>query len=167
PLPEPVLVREAAANGGVHWSLLAGVAREESRWDPRALSAAGARGLVQLMPSTAVAVAVTSSLPKPSADDLFDPSLNLRLGATELGRLIETFGGRWAPAVAAYNAGEIQARLWLDQCGSNCTSALYLQNISVGSTRAYTAGVLSAAGNYGELYGSTGRRSSEPSLVSD
>jgi soluble lytic murein transglycosylase-like protein len=167
PLPEPVLVREAAANGGVHWSLLAGVAREESRWDPRALSAVGARGLVQLMPSTAVAVAVTSSLPKPSADDLFDPSLNLRLGATELGRLIETFGGRWAPAVAAYNAGEIQARLWLDQCGSNCTSALYLQNISFGSTRAYTAGVLSAAGNYGELYGSNGRPSSEPSLVSD
>jgi soluble lytic murein transglycosylase-like protein/tetratricopeptide (TPR) repeat protein len=153
PLPEPVLVREAAANGGVHWSLLAGVAREESMWDPRALSAVGARGLVQLMPSTAVAVAAASGLSKPSADDLFDPSLNLRLGATELGRLIETFGGRWAPAVAAYNAGEIQARLWLDQCGSECTSALYLQNISFGSTRAYTAGVLAAALSYGELYG--------------
>ena len=153
PLPEPVQVRKAAANGGVHWSLLAGVAREESRWDPRALSAAGARGLVQLMPSTAVAVAAASGLSRPSADDLFDPSLNLRLGATELGRLIETFGGRWAPAVAAYNAGEIQARLWLDQCGSDCTSALYLQNISFGSTRAYTAGVLAAALSYGELYG--------------
>jgi len=133
--------------------LLAGVAREESRWDPRALSAVGARGLVQLMPTTAIAVAATCDLPKPSADDLFDPGLNLRIGATELGRLIETFGGRWAPAVAAYNAGEIQARLWLDQCGSDCTSALYLQNISFGSTRAYTAGVLAAAFNYGELYG--------------
>ncbi len=153
PLPEPMLVRKAAANGGVHWSLLAGVAREESRWDPGALSAVGARGLVQLMPTTAIAVAATCDLPKPSADDLFDPSLNLRLGATELGRLIESFGGRWAPAVAAYNAGEVQARLWLDQCGSDCTSALYLQNISFGSTRAYTAGVLAAAFSYGELYG--------------
>jgi len=167
PLPEPVLVREAAAKGGVHWSLLAGVAREESRWDPRALSAVGARGLVQLMPSTAVTVAANSGLPRPSADDLFDPSLNLRLGATELGRLIETFGGRWAPAVAAYNAGEVQARLWLDQCGSKCTSALYLQNISFGSTRAYTAGVLSAAVSYSELFGNNGGRSYEPSLVSD
>jgi len=167
PLPEPVLVREAAANGRVHWSLLAGVAREESRWEPRALSAVGARGLVQLMPSTAVAVAANSGLPTPSADDLFDPSLNLRLGATELGRLVETFGGRWAPAVAAYNAGEVQARLWLDQCGSECTNALYLQNISFGSTRAYTAGVLSAAVSYGELYGDNGGPSVEPSLVSD
>ncbi len=167
PLPEPVLVREAAEKGGVHWSLLAGVAREESRWEPRALSAVGARGLVQLMPSTAVAVAANSGLSKPSADDLFDPSLNLRLGATELGRLIETFGGRWAPAVAAYNAGEVQARLWLDQCGSECTSALYLQNISFGSTRAYTAGVLSAAVSYSELYGDNGRPSREDPLVSD
>jgi soluble lytic murein transglycosylase-like protein/tetratricopeptide (TPR) repeat protein len=163
PLPEPVLVREAASNGGLHWSLLAGVAREESRWDPRALSAVGARGLLQLMPSTAVAVAAKLGLPRPSADDLFDPSLNLRLGATELGRLVETFGGRWAPAVAAYNAGEVQARLWLDQCGSECTSALYLQNIAFGSTRAYTAGVLSAAVSYGELYGSN----QEPSLFND
>ena len=167
PLPEPALVREAAAKGKVHWSLLAGVAREESRWEPRALSAVGARGLVQLMPSTAVAVAANSGLPRPSADDLFDPRLNLLLGASELGRLIETFGGRWAPAVAAYNAGEVQARLWLDQCGSECTSALYLQNISFGSTRAYTAGVLSAAVSYDELYGNNGNPSYGPSLVSD
>jgi soluble lytic murein transglycosylase len=167
PLPESALVREAAAKGGVHWSLLAGVAREESRWDPRALSAVGARGLVQLMPSTAVAVATNSGLPRPSADDLFDPSLNLRLGATELGRLIATFGDRWAPAVAAYNAGEVQARLWLDQCGSNCTSALYLQNISFASTRTYTAEVLSAAVSYSELYGDDGLPLYEKSLVSD
>jgi soluble lytic murein transglycosylase-like protein len=167
PLPEPVLVREAAADGGVHWSLLAGVAREESRWDPRALSAVGARGLVQLMPSTAVAVAAASGLSAPTADGLFDPSLNLRLGANELGRLIETFGGRWAPAVAAYNAGEVQAAHWLDQCGPKCTSALYLLNISFGSTRAYTAGVLAAAVSYSELYGDNGGPASEASLISD
>lgn len=157
PLPEPQLIRRAAEEGGVHWSLLAGVAREESRWDPGALSAAGARGLVQLMPATGAAVAEASGIPFESADDLFDPQLNLRLGAVELGRLIETFGGRWAPAVAAYNAGEVQARLWLDQCGPDCTNALYLMNISFSSTRAYTAGVLSAAVSYGELYGDNGK----------
>ena len=91
----------------------------------------------------------------------------LRLGATELGRLIETFGGRWAPAVAAYNAGEVQASLWLDQCGPDCTNALYLLNISFGSTRAYTAGVLSAAVSYGELYNDNGDPLAEPPLVSD
>jgi soluble lytic murein transglycosylase len=167
PLPEPGLVREAAAAGSVHWSLLAGVAREESRWDPHALSAVGARGLVQLMPSTAVAVATSSGQPLPTADGLFDPSLNLRLGAIELGRLIDTFGGRWAPAVAAYNAGEVQARHWLDQCGPDCTNTLYLLNISFGSTRAYTAAVLAAAASYEELYGNNGDPFREATLVSD
>jgi tetratricopeptide (TPR) repeat protein len=163
PLPEPARVRQAAKSGGIHWSLLAGVAREESRWDPHALSAVGARGLVQLMPSTAVAVAEASGLPEPSADGLFEPELNLRLGAIELGRLIDVFGGRWAPAVAAYNAGEKQAKLWLEQCGPDCTSALYLLNISFSSTRSYTAGVLAAATNYKELYGNGG----SPASIND
>ena len=101
PLPDPQLVRQASREGGVDWSLLAGVAREESRWDPMALSVVGARGLVQLMPAPAVAVAEASGLPAPTPDDLFEPRLNLRLGATELGRLVTAFGGRWAPAVAA------------------------------------------------------------------
>jgi len=151
-LPEPDLVRSSAASGRVDWSLLAAVAREESRWDVRALSAVGARGLVQLMPATAVSVAARIGLPESMAGDLFDPRVNLKLGAAELGRLVDVFGGRRAPAIAAYNAGEIQAKLWLDQCGPGCTDALYLLNISFRSTRSYTAGVMAAAANYAELY---------------
>jgi tetratricopeptide (TPR) repeat protein len=158
PLPYPALVTQVAREAGVNWSLLAGVAREESRWDPRALSVAGARGLVQLMPATAVAVAEAFGLPAPLPDELFDPQLNLRLGATELGRLVEVFDGRWAPAVAAYNAGEAQAREWLQQCGSDCTDTLYILNVSFSATRTYTAGVLSAAKSYRELYGDEGPR---------
>ncbi len=153
PLPEPQLVRAAAARGGIDWSLLAAVAREESRWDPGAVSAVGARGLVQLMPSTAAAVADRIGLAKPSGDDLFDPEISLELGAAEIGRLLEVFGGRLGPVVAAYNAGEIQAKLWLDQCGPDCNAALYLLNISFSATRAYTADVLAAAASYADLYG--------------
>jgi len=151
-LPEPDLVRSFAAAGKVDWSLLAAVAREESGWDEHALSAVGARGLVQLMPATAVSVAERIGRPEPTAKDLFDPSVNLELGSAELGRLVEVFGGRRAPAIAAYNAGEAQAKLWLDQCGQGCTDALYLLNISFRATRAYTAGVMAAATNYAELY---------------
>jgi soluble lytic murein transglycosylase len=151
-LPEPDLVRAFAAAAKVDWSLLAAVAREESGWDERALSAVGARGLVQLMPATAVSVAERIGRPEPAAEDLFDPRVNLELGAAELGRLLEVFGGRRAPAIAAYNAGEMQAELWLDQCGPGCTDALYLLNISFGATRSYTAGVMAAAINYAELY---------------
>jgi len=151
-LPEPELVRSSAASGRVDWSLLAAVAREESRWDAGALSVVGARGLVQLMPATAVSVAARVGRPEPTGEDLFDPRVNLELGAAELGRLVEVFAGRRAPAIAAYNAGEMQAKLWLDQCGPGCTDALYLLNISFKSTRSYSAGVMAAATNYAELY---------------
>ena len=152
PCPEPKLVQSSAAAAKIDWSLLAAVVREESRWDPHALSVVGARGLVQLMPATAVAVAARVGAPEPMRDDLFNSRLNLELGAVELARLTKVFGGRRAPAIAAYNAGEAQAKLWLVQCGAGCTDALYLMNISFANTRTYTADVLSAATIYAELY---------------
>jgi soluble lytic murein transglycosylase-like protein len=167
PLPDPQLVRAAAASGGIDWSLLAAVAREESRWDPRAVSAVGARGLVQLMPATAAAVAERIGRAKPSGDDLFDPKTSLELGAAELARLLDVFGGRLGPVVAAYNAGEIQAQLWLDQCGADCDDALYLLNISFSATRAYTADVLAATVSYADLYGGTPVRSVTAEIVND
>ena len=162
PFPEPDLVRSSSAAAKIDWSLLAAVAREESRWDPHALSAVGARGLVQLMPATATAVAARAGAPEPTRDDLFDPVVNLELGAIELGRLVEVFGGRKAPAIAAYNAGELQAKRWLEQCGAGCTDAMYLMNISFATTRTYTADVLSAATVYAELYPASDRISSLP-----
>jgi len=153
PLPDPLGVARAAAGGGISWPLLAAVAREESRWDPKAVSVVGARGLVQLMPATASAVAEALGEEPPTPDDLFDPETSLRLGAAELARLLVVFDGRWAPAVAAYNAGEAQARLWWDQCGVSCSDSLYLTNISFTATRVYTTDVLDAAQMYVELYG--------------
>ncbi|HSO21448.1 MAG TPA: transglycosylase SLT domain-containing protein [Chondromyces sp.] len=151
PIPDAAMLRQAAAAGSVDWSLLAGVAREESRWDPEVVSVVGARGLVQLMPATAVAIAARTGAAPPSVDDLFDPNTNLGLGAAELGRLLELFDGRRAPAVAAYNAGEVQAGIWLEQCGGVCPDARYVANISFAATRAYTAAVLAAADAYAAL----------------
>lgn len=152
PLPYQLQVRTAATAGGVDWSLLAAVAREESRWNPRALSVVGARGLVQLMPATARTVAARLGVAPPSPDDLFDPPTSLMLGAAELGRLVAAFEGRYAPAVAAYNAGEHQARLWLAQCGTPCGDDLFVANISFSATRNYTATVLAGASIYSNLY---------------
>jgi len=153
PLPNREEVTRAARASGVDWSLLAAVAREESRWNPRALSAAGARGLVQLMPATAVTVADRLGMPPPTPDVLFDPRTSLTLGAAELSRLLAEFGGHHAPAIAAYNAGEHQARLWLQQCGSDCPDDLYVANISFSATRIYTSTVLAGASTYSDLYG--------------
>jgi len=117
PLPRSKEVWQAAVASRVPWSLLAALAREESRWEPRAVSRVGARGLMQLMPGTASDVAKRLGQPPPTAEELFDPGLSLDLGAAEMRRLMDVFSGRWAPAIAAYNAGEAQAVLWLEQCG--------------------------------------------------
>ncbi len=153
PLPYPELVRRAAARHGVPWPLLAALAREESRWSPVAVSAVGARGLVQLLPETATAVARRLQRPQPAATDLFDPAVSLDLGAAEVARLLAEYDGRWAPAVAAYNAGEAQATMWLADCGDDCSPARYVATIAFAVTRDYTSHVVAGAGVYARLYG--------------
>lgn len=165
PLPGRAGVEAAARRGGVPWPLLAAVARSESRWNPEVVSKVGARGLLQLMPATAAAVGAANGRPDIAPDELFDPAVSLELGAAELGRLLERFGGNRAAAVAAYNAGEAQAALWLDQCGPVCTEARFLAHVSFSVTRGYTEEVLAAAAAYHELYGPgglSGRSGSPP-----
>jgi tetratricopeptide (TPR) repeat protein len=153
PLPFSTTVARAASMHDLPWSLLAGVAREESRWNPDVVSKVGARGLMQLMPATAVATGVANGRPQIEPDDLFEPFISLDLGAAELGRLLAVFDGNRAAAVAAYNAGEAQARLWLNQCGEECSEARFLAHVSFSVTRGYTEAVLGAAAVYQELYG--------------
>ncbi len=118
PLPFESTVCRAAERHDLPWSLLAGVAREESRWNPNVVSKVGARGLMQLMPATAIATGAANGRPEIEPDDLFEPLISLDLGAAELGRSARgSSSGNRAAAVAAYNAGEAQAQLWLDQCG--------------------------------------------------
>lgn len=87
--------RAAAHETGLPLSLLAAVAWEESRMDPNALSRAGARGLLQIMPHTARALALEGNSPR----------ANIRAGARYLRQLIVRFGGDLELALAAYNAG--------------------------------------------------------------
>jgi soluble lytic murein transglycosylase-like protein len=152
PLPDEAVVRHSATKHDVPWSLLAGVAREESRWNPEVVSKVGARGLMQLMPATAVAAGAANGHPEVSPDDLFSPAISLDLGAAELGRLLDVFDGNRAAAVAAYNAGEAQARLWLDQCGAGCSEHRFLALVSFSVTRGYVEEVLASAVAYEELY---------------
>ncbi len=156
PLPFPGPVAEAAARYDVPWPLLAAVVREESRWKPDALSAVGARGLTQLMPGTARRAAGRLGLPEPDPDDLFRPLVGLRLGAAELAGLLRSFQGRTAPAVAAYNAGEAQARLWLGPPDQARGDAWYVAAIGFSATRSYTADVLTAQEAYRTIWPTIG-----------
>jgi soluble lytic murein transglycosylase-like protein len=87
--------RRASHETGLPLALLAAVAWEESRMDPQALSGMGARGLLQVMPGTAKALAIAVD----------NPRANIRAGARYLGQLLNRFDGNLELALAAYNAG--------------------------------------------------------------
>ena len=93
-----------------------GIVRQESSFDPRAKSSAGARGMMQLMPATASLMARKTGV-EYSPYMLDDPSYNVRLGSAYLQDLVEQFNGSYAMAAAGYNAGPGRPRQWVDFCG--------------------------------------------------
>lgn len=92
------------------------IARQESNFYPGARSSPGARGMMQLMPATARAVARRLGVPY---DDgrLYEAEYNMRLGAFHLGELIDMYGGSYVMAAAGYNAGPGRPPTWAGDCG--------------------------------------------------
>ncbi|MGY8959002.1 MAG: lytic transglycosylase domain-containing protein [Alphaproteobacteria bacterium] len=93
------------------------IVRQESAFDPKAVSHAGARGLMQLMPATARAVARTLKIRHSTRRLTSDPRHNVNLGASYINGLIEDFDGSLVLALAAYNAGPHRVRRWLRENG--------------------------------------------------
>ena len=150
------VVRFAPA-AGVPPDLLQALMREESALDPAVVSSAGAVGLTQLMVRTAAQTAKRLALPAPSAADLTDPRLNIRLGASYLGDLLKRFGGSAPLALAAYNAGEGNARAWWRSRGALPLDE-FVEEIPIQETRGYVKRVLRSYSAYRMLYGRDGER---------
>jgi soluble lytic murein transglycosylase len=152
PWPHRRAVEEEAAEFGIDPFLLAGLVRQESTFDPEALSPAGARGLAQLMLGTARQTAR-------GLDVAFAPSwitvpdLNLHLGAAHLADLLRRYDGRVEAALAAYNAGSRPATRWLEQPEARDPDQ-YIELITYQQTRGYVRSVLRNRDLYRALYGS-------------
>ena len=109
-------------SGPVEPALALGLIRQESNFNTEALSPVGARGLMQLMPGTATAVAHRLGDPKVNLNALStDPAYNMRLGTAYLGGLLDQFGGAMPYAVAGYNAGPGRVADWLASNGDPAT----------------------------------------------
>jgi soluble lytic murein transglycosylase len=93
------------------------IIRQESQFEPEAVSRAGARGLMQLMPATARAVAKSDGQNAHSEARLFEPAYNVRLGRAYLASLIDDFNGSYVLAIAGYNAGPGRSREWMRNFG--------------------------------------------------
>jgi soluble lytic murein transglycosylase len=101
----------------VERALVYGLSRQESEFDPKAGSGAGAQGLMQLMPGTAKLVAKQYGLSYVPAKLTGDPTYNVKLGSAHLGDLIQEFGGSYVLTLAAYNAGPRRSRDWVEAHG--------------------------------------------------
>lgn len=133
-------------------ALLIAIARQESAFDPRARSSANARGLMQLLPSTATLVARRARLPEPDTAALYDPTTNTELGGHHLAWLLDEFSGSRPLAAAAYNAGERRVERWIrDHSGEPMD--VWIETIPFRETRNYVKNVLAFAQVYGQLLG--------------
>ncbi|MCL5047115.1 MAG: lytic transglycosylase domain-containing protein [Actinobacteria bacterium] len=113
PLPYRQIIEQRAAQFNLDPLLVAAVIRTESKFNPGAVSKKGARGLMQVMPSTGEWAADRLKIPGFSLDRLFDPDVNVWIGTWYLDRLRRDFGGDLVLALAAYNGGSGHVKDWL------------------------------------------------------
>lgn len=144
-------VSEAARHAGLDPFFVAAVVREESSYYPRAVSRAGARGLMQLMPATAQPMAENRGLAFRNGQLLDEPGANLQLGASFLAAQLREFGDPRL-ALAAYNAGPKRARQWWQGRKSDDVEA-WVEQIPYDETRQYVKRVMFSWEEYRRIYG--------------
>lgn len=136
--PYQGIAQEAASRYSVPVEFITAVMKQESNFNPNAVSHAGAQGLMQLMPGTARELGVTNS---------FDPRQNIFGGANYLRQQLNRFNGNYALAAAAYNAGPGGLQRAIDRAGSSQISAIL--PFLPAETRDYISKVLGYFSDYG------------------
>ena len=127
------------------------IMRKESGFDPHDVSYADARGLLQMIPPTSARVAAKAGDPF-FPDQLYDPEVNIRLGALYIGALYKKFGGEVPLAAGAYNAGPRAMTRWCTQHGTHPTDE-FVELVAFAQTREYVKRVTSLYAKYRFLYG--------------
>ena len=150
PAPYSEAVLEAARAEGIPPLLLLALVRQESAFNPAALSIADARGLTQVIPQTGQAIADSLGVEWDAAD-LLKPDRSLRFGAHYLAVQLEQFDGNLLTALAAYNGGPHNAARWLDEQWWPGADG-YIHAVGFSETRRYIERVLENYAWYRYLY---------------
>jgi len=147
-------VRVPAGHEG-NWTFIHAITRQESQFDRAAVSHAGARGMMQLMPGTAREVAGKLGLGYDAGSLTTDTGYNMTLGSTYFQQMLSYFGGSYPLAVAAYNAGPGNVNKWLRANGDPRTGAIdildWIEAIPIFETKNYVQRVLENAVVYDTL----------------
>ena len=151
PMVYPEIVAGQAEQRNLSPVLLLAVIREESRFDKRAVSRAGAVGLMQLMPSTGIWIGSKIGRSDITEDDLLDPGYNIEAGSWYLHYLMKRCGGSIVSALAAYNAGAKKTSRWRKTFDPSSQPLAAIELIGVKETRDYVRRVLGSMAVYNSI----------------
>ena len=132
--------------------LMAALIRQESEFNPKAVSPANARGLAQVMPATGRQLSRQLKIPRFRTAMLFTPDTNLKLGTYYLKQLSDGLQGKWEAALASYNAGKSHVTTWMASANYR-EPAEFVESIPFNETRVYVQSVLRNAEVYRRIYG--------------
>jgi soluble lytic murein transglycosylase len=154
---------------GLEQGILLALMRQESAFDVQAVSWAGARGLMQVMPATARKVAKRIGLPFSRQRLLNDAKYNMTIGTAYFAHILEQFSGSYVLALASYNAGPGRARRWLRQNGDfragEVDAVDWIEMIPFEQTRDYVQRVIENVQIYRALYNGDRMRIIHPGVI--
>ncbi len=141
--PEPWwdTIQAESAKNNLDPYLVASLIRQESEFDPTAISHANAYGLMQLLPSVGKKMAHEEGITSFQTFQLLDPAMNIRLGTRYLRQMLDRFGGVQEYALAAYNAGDSRVADW-QAAGPYSGIDEFIESIPFTETREYVEAIL-------------------------
>jgi len=151
PSPYRIQVAEAAEKFGISPWLVLSIMRAESLFQPQVVSNVGARGLMQIMPTSGARIAELTGYPDFEPAHLDRPEVSIAFGAWYLSRLLTYYSGNLPLAIAAYNAGPEAIDRWLKR-NSGMSLDEFLEDIPFEQTRKYVATVLTNMEAYSRIY---------------
>ncbi len=151
PIYYPELINKNAELNGLDPALVISLMKEESHFNPFAVSSSNARGLMQVLPFTAKDIVRWKALSSCNYNELFDPETNIRIGTAYLSYTEYVFNGNTMLAVAAYNAGPTAVQTWLNRLSNNDFDR-FVENIPYNQTRRYIKKVYGSYWNYKRIY---------------